>query len=134
VYLAGGDIKSETPERTERRLVVTLAIDDAMADLAVLTLPGQRAYAQRLNAEHRILTQPRIGAGSPYYEIFRLYELLGDYDRVLYLDLDVLVRTDTPNLFDQVPPGFLGAFFESRLVDRSEPIRQIQDLWSITTM
>jgi hypothetical protein len=117
------------PPHDERRAVVSMAIGDKFDELAALSIPGQISYARRLNAEHIVLRRPLLGAHSPFFEIFQIHRLFDDYARILYLDLDVLVRDDCPDLFTLVPAHALGVFFESRLVDREAEIRYVQALW-----
>ena len=92
-------------------------------------MPGQQDYARRLGADHIVLRRPVIKSSSPFYEIFQIHRLFEDYGRILYLDIDVLVRDDCPDLFARVPHNALGVFMESRLVDRTAEIRHIQTLW-----
>ena len=40
---------------------------------------------------------------------FRIHRRLTEYDRVLYLDADMMIRGDCPNPFEIVPPNRLGA-------------------------
>jgi hypothetical protein len=49
------------------------------------------------------------------------YDLLGDFDRVLVLDIDLLIMPNCPNLFQLVPQHMIGTIFEdvgSRKADR----------------
>ena len=48
--------------------------------------------------------------------------LLDTYDRILYLDTDIIVREDCPNLFDVVPCDQLGMFNEAPFTDRSREL------------
>jgi hypothetical protein len=86
-----------------KRAVVSMAIGDGFSEMAALSIPGQVAYARRLGAEHIVLREPLLGAHSPFYEIFQIHRLFQDYERILYLDIDVLVREDCPDMFAQVP-------------------------------
>ena len=60
----------------------------------------------------------------PHYQKLELGKLLEEYDRVLYLDTDVLVRDDAPDLFQLVPADKLGMLDESEYVDRKNLIIQ----------
>jgi hypothetical protein len=128
--IEGGAAATSTDKKdSERRAVVTMAIGPDFDELAALSIPGQSAYARRLDADHLVLRRPVVRASSPFYEIFQIHRLFETYSRILYLDLDVLVRDDCPDLFALVPPASLGAFVESRLVDRSTEISHVQSLW-----
>ena len=39
----------------------------------------------------------------PHYDKWQIYDLIADYDRVLFLDADVIIRPDCPDLFAMVP-------------------------------
>jgi hypothetical protein len=121
--------QSLSKKSSERRAVVTLAVGDSLGELAALTVPSQQAYAQRLGADYLVIRKLVIDSVAPFYEIFQLHDFFDTYDRILYLDLDVLVRNDCPNLFHIVPASDLGVFFESPLKDWSEEISQIQKEW-----
>jgi hypothetical protein len=120
---------NQTRFSLEKRAVVSMAIGDGFGEMAALSIPGQVAYARRLGADHIVLREPLLGAHSPFYEIFQIHRFFQDYERILYLDIDVLVRDDCPDLFAQVPAESLGVFFESRLINREKEIRHIQKLW-----
>ena len=45
---------------------------------------------------------------------FNIVELLSFYDRIIFLDIDIIVRGDAPSLFDIVPEDSLGMFPENK--------------------
>lgn len=104
---------------SERRLVCTLSYGPFGAAMAELSLPWLHAYARRCGADFRVLSHvgtPPLDdrraihaslAAAMLEKMAFLQEMLRDYDRVLWIDLDILVRPDAPNLFDLVPPGQL---------------------------
>ena len=48
----------------------------------------------------------------PYFDKLAVHEALNHYERVLYIDADVRMDTNAPNLFEEVPKGLLGIFDE----------------------
>jgi lipopolysaccharide biosynthesis glycosyltransferase len=42
-----------------------------------------------------------------------IVELLENYERVLFIDCDILIREDSPNIFDIVPTSMVGMYNES---------------------
>ena len=70
---------------------------------------SQRAAAERWNAEYVEITRPLFGWHDPFLEKLHLDHHAAPYDRVVYLDRDVLVRADCPSLFDLVPQDRIGA-------------------------
>ncbi len=103
-------------------LVLTIAIGEAYQRLAKITHPTLKAYAERLGADFRCIRQPKLATTTPHWEKFQVAHWLERYERVLYLDTDLLVRDDTPDLFALVPPTQLGAFNEAPFTFRSHEL------------
>ena len=70
--------------------------------LAAVTVPTHAEYARRVGADQ--VTLGRRVYGHPQYDKWQLADLFDRYDRVLFVDLDAVVRPDTPDLFAMVPP------------------------------
>lgn len=66
------------------------------------------------------ITEKKIAQTTPHWEKFQIGELLNIYDRIIYVDTDVIIREDTPNLFDIVPSNELGVFNEAPFTHRSK--------------
>jgi predicted O-methyltransferase YrrM len=90
----------------EKLAIVTLVTSPEWRQLAAITLPSQRCYAERLVADFVVLDK-RVYP-HPHYDKWQIYDLLGCYDRILYLDADMIVRPDCPDLFVTVPPEYVG--------------------------
>lgn len=106
-------------------LVLTIAIGDDYRRIASLTHPTFRAYADRIGASFHCISGVLLSENSPIWEKFQIYDLLGKYDRILYVDSDILISLDAPDLFQLVPQLYLGLFEEGHCTDR--PIELIQD-------
>lgn len=50
-----------------------------------------------------------LGCGNPFAAKFRIDQFCGPGDRCLYLDADMLIRSDCPSPFDLVPLNKMGA-------------------------
>ena len=105
-----------------QKLLLTLAIGEAFQQLSRLTHPSLRAYASRIGAEFLSIEKQTISHTSPHWEKFRIYDFLKYYDRILYMDTDLIIRDDCPNLFDLVPDGVLGMFNEAPFTVRSKEL------------
>lgn len=93
--------------------IVTISIGDFYSKMAEITHPNIKSYADKIGADFITLTD--IGSHSlPHYRKLDIAALLDKYDRILYIDTDILVRDDTPNLFDIVPNDSLGIFEEGK--------------------
>jgi lipopolysaccharide biosynthesis glycosyltransferase len=94
-----------------RTLVLTLG-DAHYQEITELTFPRAKAYADSIGADFQVLSSrvyPGVHMG---YEKFQARGLLDRYSRILLLDGDVLVRPGTPDLFQMVPFGSVGAMDE----------------------
>jgi hypothetical protein len=80
--------------------------------MAVMTGPLIRAYARRIGADFVCLEHP---SAAPHCEKFQLSSLLLKYDRIIYLDTDLIVNDSCPNLLVLVPQKSFGAWFPSRM-------------------
>ena len=93
----------------ERRAVCTLALGDA--PYLALTLPLLERYAARIGAAFVRIEGPYEGRRSNLRKL-EIGALLDRYERIAYIDGDVAVRPDAPDLFDLVPAERLGAHRE----------------------
>lgn len=103
-------------------LVLTIAVGDEYQEIGYLTHPTIRAYADRIGAEFLCIDKKAIARTTPHWEKFQIFYLLDKYDRILYVDTDVIIRDDCPNLFDIVPETHLGMFNEAPFTDRSKEL------------
>jgi hypothetical protein len=100
-----------------KHAIVTIVNGDYFEQMAALTHPTIRAYAERIGAEF-IVWRDVSRYQYPEYKKMEIGDLLGTYDRVLYIDTDVIVRPDAPDIFDVVPADHLGILEESKYFDR----------------
>jgi len=101
----------------ERRAIVTVTIGEKFWKLAEYTHPLLSRYAVTCDAEFVVVDQPKKLTeefGLATYERFQLYDLLDEYHRILFIDTDILVSLDSPNLFDLVPTTKIGVSSEER--------------------
>lgn len=75
-------------------------------NLCVTSNTLAKHYAKKIGAEYLLLTDPYINYKHPTYERLRLFEessWTDDYDQVLYLDSDVFIYQDSPDIFKMYP-------------------------------
>jgi ADP-heptose:LPS heptosyltransferase len=94
-----------------KTIVLTFNTTNVVEDL---TVPTIHSYAKGIKSDFKILDTP----DNPSDVFFTFNEFLQKYDRILFISPYVLVRPDTPNLFDVVPSDKIGAFNEGRYVSR----------------
>jgi len=104
------------------KAIVTIAIGDEYRKIAELSHPTIKKYADRIGADFICIDKRGISQTTPHWEKFQLYDILGKYDRVIYIDTDMIVRDDCPDLFEIVPEEKLGMFEEGQFTDRSKEL------------
>lgn len=93
-----------------KNAVVTIVISEQQKLVNELTGPSHKAYADKIGAEYIEITESRIVSGEADHEIFQIFQLLNQFERIVYLDCFTLVREDCPDLFQEVPKTTLGVF------------------------
>ena len=100
-------------------------------DLAALTHPSLEAYAKRIGAEFVVHDRMALSKSVTHYEKLILGELLKKYDRIVFMDTDMLVRNDCPDLFKEVPADLFGAVAEDTVIDRRQAWRSAKHSFGI---
>lgn len=107
-----------------KNIIVTLSIGEANNKILELTTPFFKAYSNKIGVDFDVISIPIINAHeSLHYEKFQLKRYLTDYERVLYMDSDIVIQAHTPDMFKIVPETHIGAVYDSwhndsRLTDR----------------
>lgn len=91
--------------------IVTICVGELYKKIAEFTYPTIKKYADRLGADFVIIDESN--SSSPHWEKCIIFHLLNKYERILYLDTDLIVRDDCPDLFALVPSSKLGIFNEA---------------------
>lgn len=102
--------------------MVTEDIPERMKD-ELLRMGGDRLEMEYLNLGGRlaeVYTDPRYSEAASYRLL--LPDLLPEYDRVLYIDCDIIVRQDVARLFADVDLGdaYLGVVREAAIEQQAE--------------
>lgn len=113
---------------TSRNAVVTLAIGEKFRRLGELTHPWMTAYAERVGADFVVLDRADPALPHVAFTKGRLAELMDRYERIVFLDTDVLVSPTCPDLFAIVPEDRLGAVFVGWYTrGHDQAVRHVQD-------
>lgn len=107
--------------------LVTIAIGEFYEKMAKISHPTLKRYADKIGADF-IVWRDHKKHTMPHYQKLEIAHLLDEYDRVLYVDTDILIREDAPDLFKMVPPEKLGMFEEGRFTDRSSFLAYLREL------
>lgn len=86
-------------------------------------------YCKKHNLHLINITKPSVNFTNVYFEKFIFLDLLEEYDRILYLDSDVLITPHAPNIFEiYSDENFFYAYHEnseSDYMDRDKYIESI---------
>jgi ADP-heptose:LPS heptosyltransferase len=113
----------------KENLVLTITIGDYYQKISQYTLPSIQNYANKIGADFLNIKQGQGGFITQKWNKFYIHELLNEYKRIIYLDIDILIREDCPNLFDIVPADKLGMFNEGRYTTRYEYLEQASEYY-----
>jgi len=97
-----------------KTLIYTTSVDTegrAIKDtnLCDVTQQSWKHYCDKHNIDFYIIDKPQIENTSPHWFRYWIFDLKPDYDRYLYIDTDIMVRWDAPNIFDEFPKGRIRA-------------------------
>ena len=113
----------------ERRLI-TVRADKNISDMTDITLPFIYRYAYKCNANVEILDKDIEGLHR-HYRIMRLYDLFDNYDKILNIDADILIKHDCPNIFNMIDSDTVACIYEdkgTRQEHRRNTIKLIQQI------
>jgi hypothetical protein len=98
---------------TAKHGLVTTVIGDAFEGIWSISRPTFEAYARRFSLDLLLITAAPDGH-SPQHAKCAIHRYLQSYERVAFVDADVLIRDDAPSLFDVVPESHVGLFEEGQ--------------------
>lgn len=121
----------------EKRAVVTLCIGEKAEKYAKFTHEPMKKYARRLNADFIVYNKPVVNFKSAknfnpiLFEKYQVHDTLGTHDKVLFLDTDILVTPQAPDIFSLTPRDKVGCVLEdfgTEKEDRRNLIKKVQDV------
>jgi len=107
-----------------KRLIFQVYVREKDVPLYDFCVESVKAYADRIGADHYVLTDPRlkimpdmtrtnrnkqgiiICGYLPILEKENAFDHLGEYDQIAVIDADIYVRESAPNIFDELPSDF----------------------------
>ena len=95
-----------------KNLVFTICVGKRYGKIGEITIPTIEAYANKIGADFICNRDKSTSDISPHFSKFKINEYFNTYDRIIYLDADLIIRDDTPDLFEVVPEDSFGAFNE----------------------
>ena len=82
-----------------KKIVWTLNVDDYAPNITAITYPLIRYYANKIDAEFRIISERKFPSWPVTYEKLQIYELAQEAgaDWNIYLDSDAIIHPETPD-------------------------------------
>jgi len=112
--------------------IVTIARGEKYEKIWKRVEPFFVAYAEKCDAELIVLQGvDGITYPSPHWMKFSVYELLREFDRIAFIDADIIIRPDAPSLFDIVPEDQFGIFNEGEFCPRSMCIHEVRKVFDV---
>ncbi len=100
-----------------RTALITVGVGERGSEMSSVSGPIFKDYAERIGADYHHIT----GSCNPEYpmnEKYRIYPYFDFYDRLMYLDADIILTPDCPSLFDVVPEFCIGMYDDMPDTDR----------------
>ena len=88
---------------------------------------SQRAYAEKIGADFISITEKQFNENQcPHVEKLQAFELLEKYEKILYVDADVLIKKDAPDIFTH-EKGYFYALSEAECIP-VDPTPQVNEI------
>lgn len=113
----------------KKNLILTITVGDYYKKISNYTLPFLEKYAEKIDADFLNIDDFNNNYITQKWNKFYIHELLNKYKRIIYLDIDLIIREDCPNLFDIVPENKLGMFNEGKYTPRFEFLEQASEYY-----
>lgn len=108
-----------------RKALLTIVIGERIEKVWELTRPTFEAYADKVDADLIVMKQMSGGFPSAHWLKLAIHEFLHKkYHRLLYMDADIIIRPDAPDLFEIIPEDALGIFNEGKWTPRAIAIHE----------
>ena len=116
-----------------KKAILTIVSGEKYEKIWEKTQPYFIDYAEKCDAELIVLKGfEGMSLPSPHWLKFSIHELLKkDFDRIAFIDADILIRPDAPNIFDVVPENEFGIFNEGAYTPRNICIYEVLKVYSV---
>jgi len=99
---------------TTKKAVITINVGNKpnVVKMFQMSRPYMEKYAEKCEADFIVIDDNWRKDEHPCYlkQCINYYFDVDKYDQILYMDSDMLVKPDTPNLFEMVPNDKLGVY------------------------
>lgn len=87
---------------SEKRLVVSMACGEKSRKFSDITFPLIQQYARKCDADFYAMYQVDENYKYLGQQKYKYANFLDQYERILHIDADMIVKYDTPNLFNKI--------------------------------
>jgi len=94
------------------KTVWTVVVDDYFPQLCEITLPNIEAYAKRIGADFKVITERRYPDFPPTYEKVQVFERGIESDWNILIDADMLISPTFWDVTAVVPPDHVGMYMQ----------------------
>lgn len=108
-----------------KNLIFTESSGSILKEVASFTIPLMEKYAKKINANF-IYDYKKEELGCPLYGKFKIKNFLKHFDRILFLNIDILVKPNSPNIFEIVEEGSYAAFGEGFHCNANDHLERFQ--------
>ena len=115
------------------KAIVTIVSGERYEKIWSKTEPYFLRYAEKCDADLIVLKGTEDNnLPSPHWLKFSIYDLLKkEFDRVAFIDADIIIRDDAPSLFDVVPEDQFGIFNEGQFTPRNICIYEVMKVYKV---
>jgi lipopolysaccharide biosynthesis glycosyltransferase len=103
---------------TSRFVVCSMAEGKEFEQLSQVSFRSIKQYAHRIGADFSQIRGRQFPSLHISWEKIRAADLLWDYERVMLIDADAIIKDTAPSLFEIVPEYSFAAFDEGKHMDR----------------
>lgn len=115
-----------------KKAILTIVSGEKYEQIWEKVEPFFVGYAEKCDATLIVLKDSE-GLPSPHWMKFAVYDLLWkEFHRVAFIDADIIIRDDTPSLFDIVPEDKIGIFDEGEHTPRAICIYEVAKAYGIS--
>ncbi len=106
-----------------KKLIATISVGEEFDAMSRISHSFIKSYAARVGADFFVLCSPVESSTWPGFNKFELGALLKSYDRMLYLDTDILIAPWADDLFEKIPEhNFAATYIHNNDPDSSPAI------------
>lgn len=81
-----------------KKLLVTFDIDNYTKKITDITYPYMKSYAEKIDADFKIITDRKFLDQPIIYEKFQVYDLSKNYDWTILIDCDAIIHPNCPDI------------------------------------